>query len=68
MAWLGKLSKGMKWDKNDPESMELYIMALEADYVSLETRSKMLMLAQEQGFSGLVGMWHKVPGIFKFWI
>ena len=68
MASTGKQTTSMKWDKNDPESMELYIWALESDYAHLKLRNKMLMRAQEQGHSGLVEMWHKVPGIFKFWI
>ena len=68
MASTGKQTTSMKWDKNDPESMELYIWALESDYANLELRSKMLMHAQEQGFDHLLIMWHKVPAVFKFWI
>ena len=68
MAWLGKQTKSMGWNIDNPGSMEIYILALEADYERLESRSKMLMNTQEQGFDKLCKMWHKVPGIFKFWI
>lgn len=62
------LSNTMGWDKNNPESMELYIRALEADYVSLESRSKILMHDQDRVIDNLIQMWRKVPAIFKFWI
>ena len=68
MPTLRKLSISLTWDKNDPESMERYIETLEADYVSLEFRSKLLMRAQDKGLDDLLEKWHKVPGIFKFWI